>query len=139
MLKLSQRFLCSSQTFLLPNTHGQTFQWIIGKTRTFPFARNCCCRAVLPRVGTAPGSQGEGQDIQWYIGEEEELNTQISPRAQLPPGALALPWHSVWRSSSASSKAKKSGLSWAPGLCEPSWHRRCLNSASFPRTLAKGE
>lgn len=72
MLKLSQRFLCSSQTFLLPNTHGQTFQRIIGKTRTFPFARNCCSRAVLPRGGTAPGSpsvrgvtalgsQGEGQ------------------------------------------------------------------------------
>lgn len=56
MLKLSQRFLCSSQAFLLPNTHGQTFQRIIGKTRTFPFAKNCCSRAVLPRGGPAPGS-----------------------------------------------------------------------------------
>lgn len=46
--------------------------------------------------------------------------TQISPRAQLPPGALALPWHSIWGSSSAASKAKKSGLSWARGLCEAS-------------------
>lgn len=64
--------------------------------------------------------------------------TRISPRAQLPPGILALPWHSVWGSSSAASKAKKIGLSWARGLCEPSWHRRCLNSVSFPQTLAKG-
>lgn len=95
------------------------------------------CKELLLQGGTAPAAR-ERVRIYSGIGEEAELNTQTSPRAQLPPGALALPWHSVWGSSSAASKAKKSGLSWAPGLCEPSWHRRCPNSVSFPRTLAKG-
>lgn len=84
-----------------------------------------------------PG-RGSGYKMPRDLGQEEEFRTQISPRALLPPGVLALPWHSVWGSSSAASKAKQSGLSWARGLCEPSWHRRCLNSVSFPRSLAKG-
>lgn len=29
------------------------------------------------------------------IGEGEELMTRICPKVQLPPAALALPWHSV--------------------------------------------